>query len=491
MAREERDLAQFAKKITDMIGTSGINTYLTSASYLKRVAITTDTYETILATIEAGNSDAIVALSEKYIATSGIYQRILTYFSTFLTNDVFTTPKKFSGKTINNKKYLENYKRATFFADTTLNPKLNFPKITFQMLAFGAYYGLFMEKSETEIVFKDLPAKFCRSRYKTHKNVNVLEFDLYFFDSITDIAMRDSALAEFPKDFSKAFKEYKAKGTDYRWFTVPVDYGVAFYYNDQYRPYFISMLPSVANLSEYRSLEKSLDKKELDRIIVQQMPIDKEGNFILSIDEAAELHRGVVNMLKNNEGTDVITTFAKLEAISLGDKSKTERDNLEKIERSVYNEAGVSRLLFSSDSAVSVDASIKNDMAVVLDIEEQYVNWLSYQVNMRFSEPSKYYFEVNLLPISHYNRDKMAEQYLKAAQFGYSKTLVGIANGIKQSSLMDVIELENDMLIMHDKMIPLQSTHTQPGEATTDTGGKPQTPNQEKAPQTIANQESQ
>ena len=487
--REERDITEFAKKITDMIGTSGVNTYQTAATYLKRVAVTADSYETILATIESGNSDAIVALSEKYIATSGIYQRILTYFSTFLTNDVFVAPKKYGGKTINNKKYVDNYRRATFFADTTLNPRLNFPKIMFQMLAYGAYYGLFMEKTETEIVFKDLPAKYCRSRFKTHKNVNVLEFDLTFFEAITDVEMRNAALSEFPREFTKAFNEYKTKGINYRWFTVPIEYGVAFYYNDQYRPYFISMLPSVANLSEYRSLEKSLDKKELDRILIQKIPTDKEGNFVLSIPEAAEMHRGVVNMLKNNEGTDVITTFAEITGISLGDKSKVDRDNLEKVERSVYNEAGVSRLLFSSDSAVSVDMSIRNDMALVLDMEEQFVNWLSYQVNMRFSEPSKYYFEVNLLPISHYNRDKMLEQYLKAAQFGYSKMLVGIASGMKQSSLMDTFELENDILMMHDKMIPLQSTHTQTGDQP-DQGGRPQVPTEQQSETTVASQES-
>lgn len=487
--REERDITQFAKKITDMIGTSGVNTYQTAATYLKRVAVTADSYETILSTIESGNSDAIVALSEKYISTSGIYQRTITYFSTFLTNDVFVSPKKYGAKTINNKKYVDNFKRATFFADTTLNPRLNFPKIMFQMVAYGAYYGLFMEKSETEIVFKDLPAKYCRSRYKTHKNVNVLEFDATFFESITDNEMRKQALSEFPKEFSKAYNEYKTKGSNYRWFTVSPEIGVAFYYNDQYRPYFISMLPSVANLSEYRSLEKSLDKKELDRILVQKMPIDKEGNFILTIDEAAEMHRGVVNMLRNNEGTDVITTFADITGISLGDKSKVDRDNLEKVERSVYNESGVSRLLFSSDSAVSVDASIRNDMALVLDMEEQFVNWLSYQVNMRFSEPSKYYFEVNLLPISHYNREKMLDQYLKAAQFGYSKMLVGIASGMKQSSLIDMMELENDILALHDKMIPLQSSHTAANDSNSE-GGRPQVAAEDKTETTVNTQES-
>lgn len=491
-SRLNQNFAEFKKAMDDMVGVGGPSSYATSATYLKKINYSSDTYETVLETIRSANSDQIIALSEKYIATSGIYQRILTYFSTHLTNDVFIQPKKITSKTINNKKYMENYKKACFFADTVMNPKLNFPRLTYKMLVSGAYYGILTEKSESEVVFKDLPSSYCRSRYKTHKNINVLEFNMQYFDDIVDEQMREVAITEFPKEFGKGYKEYKAKGNDYKWMAVPPQIGIAFYYNDQYRPYFVSMIPSIANLNDYRALEKSLDKQELDRILVQQIPIDTEGNFILTIDEAAELHRGVVNMLRNNAGTDVITTFAEVDMLSLGDKSKVDRDNLEKVERSVYNESGVSRLLFSSDSATSVDMSIKNDMALVLDMEEQYANWLSYQVNLRYSENSKYYFEVTLLPVSHYNKEKMLDLYLKSAQFGFSKIVVGVVSGIKQSSLLDIIEMENELMNLDEIMIPLQSTHTQTGEEETakKAGGRPKVENEDKADTTVASQES-
>ena len=103
-----------------------------------------------------------------------------------------------------------------------------------------------------------------------------------------------------------------------------------FYYQEQSKPLFISMIPTIANLEEYRSLEKQLDKQELERILVQKIPIDKEGNFILSIPEAGELHRGIVNMLKNNQSTDVLTTFADVDLLTVSEKTKAARDNLEK-----------------------------------------------------------------------------------------------------------------------------------------------------------------
>ncbi len=75
----------------------------------------TETAEDIKAIIDSGSADQIVQLSEKFAGTSGLYSRIIAYLSNFLTNDVFVTPKKITNKSINQKKYLENYKKAVFF----------------------------------------------------------------------------------------------------------------------------------------------------------------------------------------------------------------------------------------------------------------------------------------------------------------------------------------------------------------------------------------
>lgn len=48
-------------------------------------------------------------------------------------------------------------------------------------------------------------------------------------------------------------------------------------------------------------------------------------------------------MLKRAIGVDVMTTFADVDVADLSDTSTTTtRDELEKVERTVYNEAGVS-----------------------------------------------------------------------------------------------------------------------------------------------------
>ncbi len=481
----ERNVSEFKALIKDLVATSqdAYNKYST-----KRISYSSETVEEIKEIIASGSASQIINLSEKFVANSSLYQRILAYFSNFLTYDVFITPKKITSKSINEKKYFDNYKKTCFFADTTFNPKLNLPRITFQMLVYGAYYGLYIERNEYEAIIKDLPNAYCRSRFKTYKNINVLEFDMAYFDTITDEVLKKQALAEFPKEFEKGYRAYKSD-INQRWFTVSPEIGIAFFYRDQNKPFFVGVIPTIADLEEYRGLEKELDKQDLEKILYQKVPIDKEGNFLLDNDEIIALHRGTARMLSTNSKIDVLTTFLDVELLSLGDKTKADRDNLEKMERSVYTEAGVSRLLFAGDSATSVNLSIMNDLSFVLDLAEQYSNWLTYQTNLKYAEGSKYFFEVSILPVSNYNRKDMLEIYLKTAQYGYSKILVGIVSGVKQSALLDLIDLENNLMGLHDKMMPLQSSHTQTQE-TSEEGGRPAKETEDKKEQTIKNEES-
>ena len=90
----------------------------------------------------------------------------------------------------------------------------------------------------------------------------------------------------------------------------------------------------------------------------------------------------------------------------------------------------------------------------------------------------------------------MFDLYLKGAQYGYSKILAGIASGIKQSNLLNLITLENEFLDLASRMVPLQSSHTtsgKEGEGNTlksDNGGAPEKKDKEKSDKTRQNEES-
>jgi hypothetical protein len=67
-------------------------------------------------------------------------------------------------------------------------------------------------------------------------------------------------------------------------------------------------------------------------------------------------------MLSRAVGVDVLTTFTDVEVADMSDKNTaTSKDDLEKVERTVFNSLGISQNLFNTDSNMSLEKSILND----------------------------------------------------------------------------------------------------------------------------------
>mgnify|MGYP003552150663 FL=1 len=78
-------------------------------------------------------------------------------------------------------------------------------------------------------------------------------------------------------------------------------------------------------------------------------------------------------MLSRAIGVDVLTTFADVESIALSDKNTSvTQDDLEKVERSVYNSFGISKNIFNTDGNLSLEKSILSDEAMIRDLLIQF-----------------------------------------------------------------------------------------------------------------------
>ena len=101
--------------------------------------------------------------------------------------------------------------------------------------------------------------------------------------------------------------------------------------------------------------------------------MDKNGDLIFDIDEARDIHNNAVQMLKRAVGVDVLTTFADIDSIDMSDKNtSTTTDDLAKVERSVYNEFGISSNLFNTDGNLSLEKSILNDEGSIRSLLLQF-----------------------------------------------------------------------------------------------------------------------
>ena len=252
--------------------------------------------------------------------------------------------------------------------------------------------------------------------------------------------------------------------------------------------------------------------QKLLKIIIQKMPLDKNGDLVFDVDEAQQLHNNAVAMLSKAIGIDVLTTFADVDVADMADRNTTTTvDDLAKVERTVYNEAGVSQMQFNTDGNIALEKSILNDEASLYNLIQQFEAFLNDIITKFNKKPKKVYYRVQVLGTTIYNYKEMAKMFKEQMQLGYSKMLAQIALGQSQSSILANAYFENDILDLVNVFIPPMMSSTMNSDvlnrvnqqnrqecggaiSTGDSeGGRPtnESKGEEVSEKTIANKESQ
>lgn len=455
--------------------------------------------------IENQDIFALRELSNYWFIKSGIYARLCRYMAYLYRYDWFVVPILYDEK-IKVEKVIEGwYKSARLLDNCSL--KYNFGEIALDVIKNGCYYGYIIRQKNAAYIQK-LPVNYCRSRYKLN-NKNVVEFNLKYFDEkFSDIVYRTKIIKMFPKEIQKAYISYKKgtlkkdfNGDDAGWFVLDPECAIKFSLNGDI-PLFVAIIPKLIDLEEAQDLDKDKMKQQLIRLIIQEMPIDKNGDLIFDVDEAQALHNNAVKMVGDAVGIDVLTTFADVKVEDLADHGNVSSvDQLDKVERSVYNEAGVSQNQFNSDGQVALEKSIANDEATMTSLLLQFEQYLDFLLKPFNKNINRLQYKAQMLPTTIYNYKDLSKIYKEQTQIGFSKLLPQVALGQSQSTVLATAMFENDMLHLEEIMIPPMSSNTmsvEDGQNKTnktsedgrETGGRPELPDDEKSEKTIRNRES-
>lgn len=487
MEPKAEKLNAFSLSIDKMVATSE-RSYDKYASFRKGFKHKDYTKEETQRILDCGDSEDLSDLSINFFYSSGFYRRTLCHYATILKYSyLFISTKKKHDTDFSTDKNKQRYFNASQYLEE-LNLRAFGPYIALRVLLRGAYYGVIRELDDG-IGIQDLPNRYCRSRFKGKGNVPVVEFNVQYFDTITKKEIRDKILSGYPKEFRRAYNNYKNKGGD-NWALVDLGQGLYFTLAEE-RPYFLDMIPAIIDFEEYREIEKKKDTQDLKKILVQLLPLNKEDEMAFDPEEAEEIHRGTVQMMKNNSEVDVITSFAKdIKVEDLQSSRAVVTNNLEKIENTVYSEAGVSKALFTATTGSALTNSIENDVALMVMLAEQVSSWASYHINQKFKN-AEMGFKVTILPVSHYNASTFFKEAIQGAQYGYSFIMPFIAWGLNQSDLVNLKKVEQDILGLSDLMNPLKSSYTQTGDQTGNESGRPAGDTAEVTDKTLQNREAE
>ncbi|MEE1028901.1 MAG: hypothetical protein UH211_09515 [Agathobacter sp.] len=211
----------------------------------------------------------------------------------------------------------------------------------------GAYYG-YLVPTSTGVIVQELPINYCRARYNVG-NLPAVEFNMRFFDvAFPDTNYRMKVLNLFPEEFKKGYHAYRRNllkdeytgtssgiiSSEWRrrdesgWWQLDPDKTVKFSFPNGGNgaadlPLFINVIPAILDLDAAQDLDRRKQMQKLLKIVVQKLPLDKNGDLIFDVDEARDIHNNAVEMLRRAVGVDVLTTFADIESIDMSDKNTT------------------------------------------------------------------------------------------------------------------------------------------------------------------------
>lgn len=456
--------------------------------------------ENIMRALETQDVTFLRNLSIYYMGISGIYQRLVEHMSSILTYDWFAYPYLLN-EDLETKEIKEGMKKILMFLDNT-HIATALSDITRTIVIEGSYYGyLIYNTSKTGGAMLELPAAYCKSRMNVN-GMPAVEFNLkYFEDEFRDENLRTTVLKSFPKEFAENYNRYKAGliGLDPidrgAWFVCDTNFAMKFSLTDYDVPLFAAVIPTIINLDEAKQLDLKKTTQELLKIIIQKMPLDKNGDLIFDIEESQDMHNAASSMLGNATNVDILTTFADIDVADLDNSSSsTINDPLAKVERGIFNEAGVSQNLFATDGNLSLEKSILNDESLMFNLLRDYQNRLNAILENLFSN-SDVIYKISMPDISVYNREKKQKMFKEMATNGYSKLLPAITSGLTQSEFLFLNAYEENVLNISEKLVPVQSSNTMSSKSgknpTTGKVGAPAKEDDELAEKTIQNKESQ
>ena len=401
---------------------------------------------------------------------SSHFRRLIQYFTGLSDLSFVVSPYRIDPKTANVRSVNRNY-RKVLNAMSAMNVRSQFPKILTVCLREDTFYGT-MWVTNDNITSQQLPSDYCAIS-TIEGNVLNVTFDFSYFDA------HSQYLEYYPAEFQSKYRTYQSNRRQ-RWQELDSPTSFAVKCNndilDYSLPPFAGILREVYDLEDYKQLKLTKTTLENYAMLVMTLGIDDEGNWQMDLDKAKEFWRNLDSVLPEEIGS--VLSPMPINKISFEKANTGDTNTISEAEQNLFTAAGVSSLLFNNDkaSANALLLSIKADQAITFGI----VKSIEDVVN-RFIQAQSYgkNFKVTFLDCSPFNRKEMGDMYLKACQYGLPFiSMYAASQGMSQSEVDCMSFLENDVLNLTERFVPLQSSSTQSaassdGNGATDEGGAP------------------
>ena len=416
------------------------------------------------------NAKNLRKLSQYLYVLSPQYRRIIAYFASMIDASLYNViPNVDMVEDNDDEKTLQNYQESL-----KLMEKMNLPM---QMFSIGVtcwrediFYGFcyYDESTEQDInSFTILPLDpdYCRISSVNYNGILNCAFDFSFFDN----SVNAKYLEYWDKSFQSMYNSYK-KDNKLRWQELDPERTWVFKVNydqtDRIIPPLSGLLEDIINLIDLKGITSVKDEMSIYKLLVAKIDTisgtDEPNDFAIDLNTAVDFYNKMSSQLPDYVGA--ILSPMEITPVTFDQSATDESNSIAKSSSNLFESAGVSQVMDASKltGATAVTAALRFDQLYAL---KPLLAQLEARVNMflDYVIPDNG-MRVKYIPVSPYFKDEAIKQTTEACTLGLPlKTQLASLMGISPLDMNSMLHLENDILKLQDKMVPMQSTYTQSG----------------------------
>ena len=410
-------------------------------------------------------------ISRQLYYSSSQYRRLINYYATLFNLDYVVEGYGISPERIKDKdKYREYYYKYVDHFEK-MNIKHEFTKVRLVAYRDGIFYG-FARTSKNGFYIQELDPDYCHLSFiDVETGLMGYSFDFSYFDS------KANTIDSFPDEFRVIYEGLKDKKSKNKVVRIESPYAVCIKASQDIHPLpiFVSLFEGLLDIADFKSLNKNNEEIGNYKLLFQKIPIrtDKDASpnqFLIDKDFAQVFHDNIEENLPPQVG--LMTSPMDIDAINF-DRDTVDKNKVAQATSQYWNEAGVPELLFSSNSnsSAALKSSIIADESDGFLLIREIERWMNEFTKVVMN--GKYKFRIRILKTTEHNVGAYRDARLKEAQFGIPvKNEIIATTGAQPSSIYLNSFLENEILELTDKLIPLKSSHT--GDATNEETGAPE-----------------
>lgn len=384
---------------------------------------------------------------------NGVLKEITFYKSNMLTYDYFLLPVDMSKYKTKDK--FETAYRKALLELKKYNIKFHAKWINEKTIRKGEIY-IYKVQLNDGITIVEMPNSLCKIVGAT-SGLQRYAIDLSSIDKDT--------LDYYPVEIQDLYRKYrnnqlkKDKNFKDGYYKIPLENGVAFsieYLETKGIPYYTSLLRELSLLEDMKNLEETSAVANNFKVLHQTIPTDDNGNISVEGEVAYEYHQALKSICP--EGVAALSTPYKISPLTLGDSKQKNLDYVNKIEKSVFDNAAINDDIFSgtksNNQAIIYGADV--DSLLSFNLLQRFKMWLNY--DFKHNSVLKN-FEVAFVDSTIMNKDSKIKMAMSNVATWNSRVQLYAYMGYEPWEAYNILKMEE--MMNFDEMMPaLMTSHT-------------------------------